>query len=244
MKVLVVDDDVVSRMVLMHMIDSCGDFDIVEADNGADAWAQMEGGLRPEICFCDLRMPRLSGMDLLLRVKRHAALNTMPFVLVSSAADQATVAQAADSGAAGYVVKPFQAGQVRGHLDALLEQRGGAVGAVSGAVAGQPLAAELPWDTLHRLNINAERLLVYLSGLQSQVAAAEAELDAPFADGGRGEAQARFERLHAGCVMLGLHGVAAVLKDIGPGAAALRAALAAVTRAVTGQAELLLRQDD
>jgi CheY-like chemotaxis protein len=69
MKVLVVDDDVVSRMVLMHLIDSCGSFDIVEAEDGADAWQQLEAGLRPAICFCDLRMPRLSGMELLQRVK-------------------------------------------------------------------------------------------------------------------------------------------------------------------------------
>lgn len=37
MKVLVVDDDVVSRMVLMHLIDSCGVHDIVEAEDGAAA---------------------------------------------------------------------------------------------------------------------------------------------------------------------------------------------------------------
>ena len=65
MKVLVVDDDVVSRMVLMHLIDSCGKFDIVEAEDGADAWRQLQDGLRPAICFCDLRMPNMSGMELL-----------------------------------------------------------------------------------------------------------------------------------------------------------------------------------
>ena len=40
MKVLVVDDDVVSRMVLMHLIDSCGVHDIVEAEDGAAAWVK------------------------------------------------------------------------------------------------------------------------------------------------------------------------------------------------------------
>ena len=115
MKVLIVDDDVVSRMVLMHLIDSCGNFDIVEAENGADAWARLESGLRPQICFCDLRMPLLSGMDLLRRVKQDAALCAIPFVLVSSAGERATVADAIDAGAAGYVIKPFDARQVRPH---------------------------------------------------------------------------------------------------------------------------------
>src|SRR3954453_17831346 len=102
MKVLVVDDDVVSRMVLMHLIDSCGKFDIVEAEDGQHAWEQLEQGLRPAICFCDLRMPRLSGMELLQRIRADCTLNAMPFILVSSATDQDTVEQASGFGAAGY----------------------------------------------------------------------------------------------------------------------------------------------
>ena len=47
MKVLVVDDDIVSRMVLMHLLDGCGINDIVEADDGEDAWQQLQQGLRP-----------------------------------------------------------------------------------------------------------------------------------------------------------------------------------------------------
>ncbi|MFZ6775156.1 response regulator, partial [Undibacterium sp. SXout7W] len=91
MKVLVVDDDVVSRIVLMHLIDSCGVHDIVEAEDGAAAWEQLEAGLRPALCFCDLRMPRLSGMELLQRVKGNPDLQAMPFVLISSATDRDTV---------------------------------------------------------------------------------------------------------------------------------------------------------
>ena len=74
MKVLIVDDDVVSRMMLMHMIDSAagGVFDVLEAEDGGDAWEQLDGGAGPAIVFCDLRMPRLSGMELLARVKADA----------------------------------------------------------------------------------------------------------------------------------------------------------------------------
>ncbi|MDB5749053.1 MAG: response regulator, partial [Massilia sp.] len=53
MKVLVVDDDVVSRMMLMHLVDSCGKYEILEAGDGLDAWRQLEAGLRPAITFCD-----------------------------------------------------------------------------------------------------------------------------------------------------------------------------------------------
>ncbi|MYM36468.1 response regulator [Duganella sp. FT94W] len=229
MKVLVVDDDVVSRMVLMHLIDSCGSFEIIEAEDGADAWSQLEAGLRPAICFCDLRMPRLSGMELLQRVKSHAEVAGMPFVLVTSANDKDTVQEATVAGAAGYIVKPFHAEQVRVHLTDFLGQ----------AAGGQDYLAETPAETLRRLGINGERLLVYLSGFQNQLTAAAADLETLLAKGEQRDAQVRIDRLHAGCITLGLNGSAAALKRLAPGALtndAVQAVLADVIRAVVHQA--------
>ena len=232
MKILVVDDDVVSRMVLMHLIDSCGKFDIVEAEDGADAWLLLRDGLRPAICFCDLRMPNLSGMELLRRVKNHPELEAMPFVLVTSATDQDTLREAAASGVAGYIVKPFQAEQVRAHLTNFLDQ----------AAHGYEHQAEDPALTLRRLGINAERLLVYLSGFQNQLAAAAGDLDALLGKGEQQDAQGRIERLHAGCVTLGLDGAAAALAGFSPGRLsneAVQAVLTDVVRAVAHQSELV-----
>jgi two-component system chemotaxis response regulator CheY len=231
MKVLVVDDDVVSRMVLMHLIDSCGKFDIVEAEDGADAWEQLEQGLRPAICFCDLRMPRLSGMELLQRVKNHPEINTMPFVLVTSATDKDTMQEATQLGAAGYIVKPFQAEQVRVHLVNFLDQ----------AASGYEHVAEEPATTMRRLGINAERLLVYLNGFQNQLTAASGDLEAMLGKGQQQEAQVRIDRLHAGCVTLGLDGAASGLKSFAPGHLsneAVQAVLADVVRAVIHQSGL------
>ena len=231
MNVLVVDDDVVSRMVLMHLVDGCGQFDIAEAEDGEDAWGQLAAGLRPAICFCDLRMPRLSGMDLLGRIKADPALAAMPFVLVSSATDGDTVAQALARGASGYIVKPFDAAQVRVHLAGL-----------DGAAAVAE-AAEAPAATLARLGIGAERLLVYLGGLQGQLTAASAEIDALLAHADGAAARQRLDRLHAGCLTLGLSGAAAALS--GAAAAAqpesVQHALADAVRAVMAQSDAVKR---
>lgn len=232
MKVMVVDDDVVSRMVLMHLVDNCGKFDIVEAEDGADAWRQLQDGLRPAICFCDLRMPNLSGMELLQRVKGDADFNGMPFVLVTSATDKETVEQATRAGAAGYIVKPFQAEQVRVHLAEFLDQ----------TASGSGHQAEDPALTLQRLGITAERLLVYLSGFHNQLAAAAGDLETLLANGGQQDAQVRIDRLHAGCATLGLDGAGAALKALAPGrlsSEAVQTVLTDVIRAVDQQAELL-----
>ena len=235
MKVLVVDDDVVSRMVLMHLIDSCGKFDIVEAEDGLDAWHQLEGGLRPAICFCDLRMPHLSGLELLQRVKSHAELAAMPFVLVTSATEKDVMQEASSAGAAGYIVKPFQAEQVRVHLTAFLDQ----------AANGSTHHAEDPAATLNRLGINGERLLVYLNGFHNQLTAAGADLEALLGRGDQQGAQVRVERLLAGCVTLGLDGAAGALKGLLADPAtrlsneAVQAVLDDVLRAVDQQAGLV-----
>lgn len=232
MKVLIVDDDVVSRMVLMHLIDSCGRFELIEAEDGADAWRQLEAGLRPAICFCDLRMPHLSGLQLLERVRGHASLAAMAFVLVSSANDSATLGQAHAGGASGYIVKPFQAEQVRSALAGLNE-------AGAGLYRHQ---AEAPAATLRRLGIERERLQAYLGGLQQQLHGAAAELVTLLAQGQQSAARQRIERLHGGCATLGLNGAAASLAALGAAELvndSVQQALADAVRAAQHQASLL-----
>jgi two-component system chemotaxis response regulator CheY len=231
MKVLIVDDDVVSRMVLMHLVDSCGAYEVFEAEDGEDAWNQLQQGLRPAICFCDLRMPRLSGMELLARVKADPAHGAMRFVLASSAGDHATMAQASSLGASGYIVKPFE-------HDMVLAQLAG----LSPHATGRADGAEHPRATMQRLGIDAERLLAYLGGFASQLAAAGPEI-APLAAGAAlHDARTRIERLHAGCITLGLDGAAAGLDALSRGAlddGRLRLALAGALESVRVQSELV-----
>jgi two-component system chemotaxis response regulator CheY len=214
MNVLVVDDDVVARMMLMHLVDSCGSHAIVEADDGADAWRQLEAGLRPDIVFCDLRMPHLSGLELLQRVRHDPVLAALPFVLVSAASDSATMDEAAQAGASGYIVKPFRHDDVRVQFERLFP-----------ANDANDANDEAPDAVVRRLGIDIERLRVYLDGLARQVQAAQGGL----AEGAEGAEQ--LARLRAGCTMLGLHGAAEALERA-PLAAGLAQAQAAVMRQI------------
>lgn len=227
MKVLVVDDDVVSRMVLMHLIDACGHVEIMEAEDGEDAWGQLSAGLRPAICFCDLRMPRLSGMELLERIKRDPVLADIPFVLVTSANDSATVEQATGLGVDGYLVKPFQHEQVRTFMAPLTSMQ-------------HEMACETPQATMHRLGIDGARLQVYLGGFHTQLGVASSEIDVIIASGDSDAARLRLDRLHAGCLTLGLNGAAQGLHNFPDGEldrAQVQAALADTVRAVMQQIE-------
>jgi two-component system chemotaxis response regulator CheY len=225
MKVLIVDDDVVSRMMLMHMIDSAGSYDVLEAEDGEEAWQQLDAGPRPGMLFCDLRMPRLSGMELLARVKADRRFAGLPFVLVSAAADGATMEQAIGLGADGYIVKPFDSDKVRGYL--------------SGLAGHGDQADESPEATMRRLGIDATRLQLYLGGLHRQLAGAAADIEKLLGAGQPDGARAHLGRLAEGCRTLGLLHAAAALET----RAALPAA-AAAARELDAAGAAVLRQLD
>jgi len=194
MKILVVDDDVVSRMMLMHQVDGCVRAEILEAEDGEEAWQLLAGGLRPDILFCDLRMPQLDGLGLLARLRENDGTAKIPFVLVSAATDAETLEQAGRLGANGTIAKPFRQQEVRIQLDKLL-----------------PAAVEDPQAVARRLGIPVERLLVYLAGLRRQLIEAR--------DGGGPGAA----RLAEGCATLGLVESAARLRAVGDADAILHA---------------------
>jgi two-component system chemotaxis response regulator CheY len=224
MQVLIVDDDVVSRMMLMHMIDSAGSYEVLEAEDGEEAWRQLDAGAGPAMLFCDLRMPRLSGMELLARIKADERFAGLPFVLVSAATDGATMEQATGLGAAGYIVKPFDAVKVRHYLAGL---------------AGSGINTdESPDVTMRRLGIDAGRLLLYLGGLHRQLAGAGADLAQMLAAGQPDPARAHLERLAEGCRTLGLLRAAAALET----QAALPPTAAATARVLESACAAVLRQ--
>lgn len=201
MKVLVVDDDVVARMMLMHLIDSCGRHEIIEAEDGAEAWRLLSDAgasdSAPDIVFCDLRMPHLSGLELLQRLRAQPALAALPFVLVSAAADGATRDEATAAGADGYIVKPFRQDDVRAQFERLCANTGP--------------DDEAPAHVATRLGIDDARLRLYYDGLGRQLEAAGLELAAADAD----TIIARLARLREGCAMLGLRSAVAALEAIG-----------------------------
>jgi two-component system chemotaxis response regulator CheY len=198
MKTLVVDDDVISRMALIDLLSGYGMFDLVEAADGEAAWAQLQQGLRPVICFCDVRMPGMSGIDLLERMKGSADLAAVPVVLVSGASDRDTVLQAVRLGAVGYILKPLKAADACAHLDKIF------------SVTVDKLA-ENPAATMRRLNIGAERLSAYLNAFRDQIERGTNDIVALLASGSGRDAKVRIDAVHAGCTTLGLWKVAATL---------------------------------
>jgi two-component system cell cycle response regulator len=107
-KVLVVDDSNLMRKAAQKML--AGEFDVVTAVDGIDAWAQLERDTSIQVVFSDLSMPRSDGYDLLKKVRtaEDTGLQGMPLIIVTGADnDEAARMKALDMGATDFITKPF-----------------------------------------------------------------------------------------------------------------------------------------
>ena len=60
----------------------------------------------PELILLDLKLPRLSGMDVLKRVRADPRTRLIPIVMLTSSKEDVDVASCYENGANGYVQKP------------------------------------------------------------------------------------------------------------------------------------------
>jgi DNA-binding NtrC family response regulator len=104
-RILVVDDDPVIVRLAEAVLHGDG-HEVVTAGTGEQALDAMEGG-RFDLVLTDLRLPAMSGLDLVERVKVLSPDTAL--LVMTSFASVASAVQAMRTGAVDYVVKPFDA---------------------------------------------------------------------------------------------------------------------------------------
>ena len=106
LKFLVVDDFSTMRRIVRSLLKEMGCNKVEEAEDGAVA-LQMLKANRFDFVVSDINMPNLNGFDLLKAIKADENLKRIPVLMVTAEARKEDILLAAQSGAAGYVVKPF-----------------------------------------------------------------------------------------------------------------------------------------
>lgn len=104
-RVLVVDDAAFMRMTIKKMIEPDGYTIVGEAGNGVEA-VQKYMELQPDVVLLDITMPEMNGVDALKRIKEFDPKAKV--IICSAMGQQAMVAQAVQSGAKDFLVKPFE----------------------------------------------------------------------------------------------------------------------------------------
>ncbi|HEY9124309.1 MAG TPA: response regulator transcription factor [Bacteroidales bacterium] len=104
MKVLIVEDDSMTRKALEHRMKIDG-YDVESAPDGIKGSEILKAG-KIDILLTDLHMPNFSGLDLIKYVRNELRSN-IPIIMVTRVGLEETVLNAFELGADDYITKPF-----------------------------------------------------------------------------------------------------------------------------------------
>jgi len=103
--VVIADDESTIRLLVHATIDS-DDYTVVEAIDGAQAWAMVQEK-KPSLVLLDVQMPELSGLEVLRLIKSDPALRKTKVILLTSKAQETDIETGLLEGADFYLTKPF-----------------------------------------------------------------------------------------------------------------------------------------
>ncbi len=117
--ILVVEDDAFMAALLRFMLERQGAQVIVLGD-GRAALEWLQGHAQVDAVLLDLRLPQLSGMEVLLQMRQLPARQATPVLVLSALDTGAEVAAALDAGAGDYLTKPFNPEELLARLRRLM----------------------------------------------------------------------------------------------------------------------------
>lgn len=103
-KILVVDDMAAIRTSLREILEE-ENHEVAEAKDGEEALRKLEQDFF-DVAFCDVKMPKLDGIELLEKVKK-AGIST-PFIIISAHGTKETALECIKRGAYFFIQKPFE----------------------------------------------------------------------------------------------------------------------------------------
>lgn len=115
MKILIADDDLLSRRLLEKTLQRAG-YDVVAVEDGSAAVAQLCDPDGPRLALLDWEMPALDGLGVCRAVRRHKDLGYVYMILLTSKGLKTDVVAGLGAGADDYLTKPFDTEELKARL--------------------------------------------------------------------------------------------------------------------------------
>jgi two-component system, chemotaxis family, chemotaxis protein CheY len=120
-KFLIVDDFATMRRIVRNLLKEIGHQNADEAEDGQDALKKLRAGSF-DFVVSDINMPNMNGFELLKQIRADEALKALPVLMVTAEAKKEDIITAAQSGASGYIVKPFTRATLEEKLAKILKK--------------------------------------------------------------------------------------------------------------------------
>jgi two-component system chemotaxis response regulator CheY len=109
-QILAVDDSRTMRNMLKQTLGEAG-YDVSLAEDGVDGVERLRD-LTPDLVITDINMPRMDGFRFIEEGRGLGRLRGVPILVLTTESDQALRNRARAAGATGWIVKPFDDGNL------------------------------------------------------------------------------------------------------------------------------------
>ncbi|MFZ5950151.1 MAG: response regulator [Candidatus Rifleibacteriota bacterium] len=116
MKILVTDDDKTSRILLKAVLQKWN-YDIVEAENGLEAWNVVSDPQSPQILLIDWMMPQMTGLELCRKINEELDRERFYILILTARGDKQDMIAALDAGADDFISKPWNNEELRARVN-------------------------------------------------------------------------------------------------------------------------------
>ena len=115
MRILIADDEVLSRRLLEKTLERAG-YQVISVDNGRQAADHLSRPDAPRLALLDWIMPELDGPGVCREVRKRREQEYVYMVLLSSRESKEDIVAGLESGADDYLTKPFDAEELKARL--------------------------------------------------------------------------------------------------------------------------------
>lgn len=116
MKILIAEDDLISRRILETILGKWG-YDVVSVSNGNDAIDRLLDADAPKLILLDWIMPGKDGVEV-CRIVRQKETTTPPYIiLLTSKGEKNDITKGLDFGADDYIVKPYDNDELKARIN-------------------------------------------------------------------------------------------------------------------------------
>jgi two-component system chemotaxis response regulator CheY len=120
LRILIVDDSVTIRRIIINTLKTIGYGDVAEAANGRDALTKLAND-SVDFIITDWNMPEMNGLEFIKAVRANPTIGNLPILMLTARGTESDVMEALQARVNSYIVKPFTPQELKDKIDEVMK---------------------------------------------------------------------------------------------------------------------------